>query len=184
MRNVAGRCQQKRQEGMRNKSNKLVVIMRCLFISWCFLAAPIQASVVNLTYSEDIDSFSSTWRIDDNGGGDFSGTDSITGVFWEIGLTTDAAASLQDTIAHILGPHGEGFTSSSLDHGVLPAGYLEELSFVVHDGHIDDFTMTSDYVDGGYNVSFAGLHSVPIPAAFWLFASGLGLLRWMKRKQA
>jgi hypothetical protein len=169
---------------MKNKSNKSAGILRYLFILGCLLAAPIQAAVVNLTWSEDIDSFSSSWRITDNGGGDFSGTDAITGTYWEVALTTDAAASLEDTIAHILGPHGEGFTSSSLDYGVLPLGYSEDLSFVVHDGHRDDYTMTSELVDGGYNVSFAGLHSIPIPAAVWLFGSGLGLLGWMKRKPA
>jgi hypothetical protein len=158
--------------------------MRCLFIFGCFLAAPIQAAVVNLTWSEDVNSFSSTWRITDNGGDDFSGSDASVGTFWQVQLTTDAAAVLQDTIGHILGPHGEGFSASSVDYGVLPLAFFTEDSFVLHDGtHRDEFTMTSEFVGGGYDVTLSGLHSIPIPAAFWLFASGLGLLRWMKRKQ-
>jgi hypothetical protein len=156
---------------------------QCLFIFGCFLAASAQASVVNLTWSESSAGFTSTWRIDDNGGGDFSGTDSITGTYWNVGLTSDASAVLQDTVAHVLSPHGESFISSSFDYGALPASYFEEMSFVVHpNGHRDDYTMTSDFVDGGYNISFAGVHSIPIPAAVWLFGSGLGLLGWFRRK--
>jgi hypothetical protein len=167
---------------MRKRSDRLAIMMRCLFIFWCFLAAPAQASVVNLTWSEDIDSFSSTWRIDDNGAGDFSGTDTVLGTYWQIQFSMDGSSVLQDSVGHLTGPHGEGIVASSLDYGVLPAGYFEELSFVVHDSHRDDYTFTSDYVDGGYNISLAGLHSVPIPAAAWLLGSGLGLLGWLRRK--
>ena len=169
---------------MKKNRNKLAIMTQCLFIFGCFLAASTQAAVVNLTWSEDIDSFSSTWRITDNGGADFSGTDSILGTFWQVQMDSGTNASLQETIGHILGPHGEGFTASSLDYGVLPAGFFTENSFVVHDGHRDDFSLTSDFIDGGYNVSFSGVHSIPIPAAVWLFGSGLGLLGWMKRKLA
>jgi hypothetical protein len=168
---------------MRKKSDRLEIMMRCLFIFWCFLAAPTQAAVVNLTYVEDITRFTSTWRITDNGGGDFSGTDSVLGTFWQIQFSMDAASVLQDTVGHVLGPHGELFNASSLDYGVLPAGFFTaEDSFVIHDGHRDDYTLTSDFVAGGYDVTFSGLHSIPIPAALWLFGSGLGLLGWFRRR--
>ena len=167
---------------MRKKSDRLAIMMRCLFIFWCFLAAPTQAAVVNLTWSEDIDSFTSTWRITDNGGADFSGSDSVIGTFWQVEMVTDATAILQDTVGHVLAPHGELFNASSLDYGALPLGFFTEDSFVIHDDHRDDYTLTSNFVGGGYDVTFAGLHSVPIPAAVWLFGSGLGLLGWFRRR--
>jgi hypothetical protein len=166
------------------KSNKFAMVVRSLFIFGCFVAASAQAAVVNLTFTEDINGFTSTWRIDDNGGGDFSGSAAIAGTNWQVSLLTDASAILQDTIGHVLGPHGEDFLASSVDYGALPLTYFEQTSFVVHgDGHEDTITLTSDFVGGGYNVSIAGFHAVPIPAAVWLFGSGLGLLGWMRRKQ-
>jgi hypothetical protein len=169
---------------MRKKSEAIAMVMRCLFIYGCFSAAPIHAAVVNLTFTEDIHSFSSTWSITDNGGADFSGTDSVTGTFWGIEMVSDATPILQDTVAHLLGVHGEGYTESSLDYGALPAGFFSEDSWVNHDGHRDEFSMTSTFVGGGYNVTLAGLHSVPIPAAVWLFGSGLGLLGWIRRRNS
>jgi hypothetical protein len=173
----------KGQEGMINRNHRLA-ISQCLIILGCFSVASANAAVVNLTYSEDISSFTSTWRIDDNGGGDFSGTDAVLGTFWQIELSMDVASVLQDSVGHVLGPHGEGIVASSLDYGVLPAGFFSDDSFVLHDGHRDDYSLTSDFVGGGYNVTLAGFHSVPVPAAVWLFGSGLGLLGWMKRKRA
>jgi hypothetical protein len=168
---------------MRKNRNKLAITARCLIVCGCFLATSAQASLVNLTWSEDSSSFTSTWRIEDNGGGDFSGTDSISGTYWNVGMTSDASAVLQDTVAHILGPHGESFISSPFDYGALPTSYYEVSSFVVHpNSHRDDYTMVSDYADGGYNISLIGVHSIPIPAAVWLFGSGLGLLGWFRRK--
>ena len=168
---------------MRNNWNTVATLTRCLFIFGCLLAASTQAAVVNLTFSEDSSSFTTTWRITDNGGGDFSGMDSVNGTYWDIDMLMGAASVLQDTVEHLLGPHGEGFISSSFDYGALPAGYYEATSFVVHgNGHRDDFTMTSDFVGGGYNISFAGFHSIPIPAAVWLFGSALGLLGWFRRR--
>jgi hypothetical protein len=166
---------------MRKRSDRLAIMMRCLFIFWCFLAAPAQASVVNLTWSEDIDSFTSTWRIDDNGAGDFSGTDAVLGTYWQIQLSMDGLSVLQDSVGHVTGPHGEGIVASSLDYGVLPLAFFSGDSFVVHDSHRDDYSLTSDFVAGGYNITLAGAHSVPIPAAVWLFGSGLGLLGWFRR---
>jgi hypothetical protein len=168
---------------MINKTNRLA-ISQCLIILWCFSAASANAAVVNLTFSEDISSFTSTWRITDNGGGDFSGVDAVLGTYWQIEFSMDAASVLQDSVGHILGPHGELFNASSLDYGVLPAGLFSEDSFVVHDGHRDDYSLTSNFVFGGYDISFAGVHSVPIPAAVWLFGSALAGLGWMKRRHA
>jgi hypothetical protein len=169
---------------MTNKSSGMVMA-RCLIAVWCLAAASVNAAVVNLTWSEDISSFTSTWRITDNGGGDFSGTDAVLGTYWQIELSMDGFSVLQDSVGHVAGPHGEGIVASSLDYGVLPLGFLSEDSFVVHDNsHRDDYSLTSDYVGGGYNITLAGAHSIPIPAAVWLFASGLGLLGWMKRKPA
>jgi hypothetical protein len=167
---------------MRKKSDRLAIMMRCLFIFWCFLVVPAQASVVNLTWSEDIDSFDSTWRITDNGGFDFSGSDSVIGTDWQVTMVTDAYPVLQETVGHVLGPHGEPFNASSLDYGELPEGFFTEESFVYHDGHKDTYTVTSEYVGGGYDIAFAGIHTVPIPAAIWLFGSGLGLMGWFRRR--
>jgi hypothetical protein len=167
---------------MRKRSDRLTIMMRCLFIFWCFLAAPTQAAVVNLTWSEDIDSFTSTWRIDDNGGGDFSGTDAVLGTYWQIQLSMDGFSVLQDSVGHVTGPHDEGIVASSLDYGVLPLAFFSGDSFVVHDSHRDDYSLTSDFVGGVYNITFAGAHSVPIPAAVWLFGSGLGLLGGFRRR--
>ena len=167
------------------KTNKFTINLGQLLFA-CLIALPAaNASVVNLTFSEDIDGFMSTWRIDDNGGGDYSGTDSVIGTFWQAGLTASSTPVLQDSIAHVLGTHGESFISSSLDYGALPAGYFEETSFVIHDnGHRDDFTLTSNFIGGGYDITLSAVHSIPIPAAFWLFGSGLGMLGWMRRKSA
>jgi hypothetical protein len=167
---------------MRKNSDQSAIIMRCLFICWCFLAVPTQAAVVNLTWSEDIDSFTSTWRITDNGGFDFSGSDSVIGTDWQVTMVADAYPTLQDTVGHTLGPHGEPFNASSLDYGELPVGFFMKESFVYHDSHKDTYTLTSDYVDAGFSISFAGIHTVPIPAAVWLFGSGLGLLGWFRRR--
>ena len=92
---------------------------------------------------------------------------------------------LQDTTGHVLGDHGEGFSASSVDYGTLPTAFFTESSYVVHglDGHSDAYTLTSDFVGGAYEISYAGVHSVPIPAAIWLLGSGLGLLGWMRRRQ-
>jgi len=173
----------KGQEGMINRNHRLA-ISQCLIILGCFSVASANAAVVNLTYSEDISSFTSTWRITDNGGSDFSGTDTVLGTYWQIQLSMDGLSVLQDSVGHILGPHGEGIVASSLDYGELPLGFFSDNSFVLHDGHRDDYSLTSDFVGGGYNITLAGAHSVPIPAAVWLFASGLGLLGWMKRRRA
>jgi hypothetical protein len=166
---------------MINKTSRLA-ISQCLIMLWCFSAASANASVVNLTFTEDITSFTSTWRIDDNGGGDFSGTDAVLGTYWQIQFSMDGSSVLQDSVSHLTGPHGEGIVSSSLDYGVLPAGFFTEDSSVVHSGHYNNYSLTSDFVGGGYNISFAGLHSIPIPAAVWLFGSGLGLLGWFRRR--
>jgi hypothetical protein len=168
---------------MINKTSRLA-ISQCLIILWCFSAVSANASVVNLTFTEDINGFTSTWRIDDNGGGDFSGTDAVLGTYWQIEMTMDGSSVLQDSVGHIIGPHGEGFSASSLDYGVLPTSFFTEDSVVVHDGHYDNYSLTSDFVGGGYNISFFGSHAIPIPAAFWLFGSGLSFLGWMKRKRA
>lgn len=167
---------------MRKNSKNLAKIVPYLLVVWCYWAVPSQAAVVNLTFSEDIDSFSSTWSITDNGGGDFSGATSVAGTFWQVELTSDAAASLQETIGHILGPHGEAFDASSIDYGPLPASFFTAESYIGHDGHQDDFSFTSDFVGGAYEITIAGAHSVPIPAAAWLLGSGLGLLGWLRRK--
>jgi hypothetical protein len=168
---------------MINKTNRLA-ISQCLLILWCFSVASANAAVVNLTYSEDISSFTSTWRINDNGGSDFSGTEAVLGAYWQIEFSMDGSSVLQDSVGHVGGPHDEGFIASSLDYGILPTGFVTDDSFVLHEnGHRDDFSFSSEFVGGGYNISLAGLHSVPIPAAVWLFASGLGLLGWMKRRR-
>jgi len=170
---------------MKSKTMKVAIKLGYLLIACWLATSPARAAVVNLTFSEDVDGFTSTWRIDDNGGSDFSGTDSVTGTYWQAGLEVSSMNVLQDSIAHVLGIHGESFISSSLDYGPLSAGYFEETSFVVHDnGHRDDFTLTSSFVGGGYDITLAAAHSVPIPAAVWLFGSGLGLLGWIRRKNA
>jgi hypothetical protein len=165
---------------MINKTNRLA-ISQCLIVLWCFSVASANAAVVNLTYSEDVSNFTSTWRITDNGGGDFSGTDAVLGTYWQIQLSMDGGSVLQDSVGHLTGPHDEGIVASSLDYGVLPLAFFSGDSFVVHDSHRDDYSLTSDFVGGGYNITFAGVHSIPIPAAVWLFGSGLGLLGWFRR---
>jgi len=165
------------------KISKFASITHCLFVLGWLFVAPAQAAVVNVTFTEDVNSFTSTWVISDNGGGDFSGTDAVIGTYWQASLMATAVPVLQDTVAHVLGPHGEDFLASSADYGMLPMGYLEETSFVVHgDGHRDDYSMTSNFDAGVYNITLAGVHSIPIPAAVWLFGSGLGLLGWLRRR--
>jgi len=168
---------------MRKKKFGPTNLARYLFIVGLFSAGLTQAAVVNLTFSEDATSFSSSWRITDNGSGDFSGMDSIIGTFWQVELMADSTPSLQETIGHILGPHGESFEASSIGYGALPTEFFTVDSFTLHNnGHRDDFTLSSDFVDGGYTVSLSGIHSIPIPASLWLFGSGLGFLGWLKRK--
>jgi hypothetical protein len=169
---------------MRKKSQTVLSSMWGLVVLGCFTATAGHAAIVNLTFTEDINSFTSTWVISDNGGGDFSGAESVIGSFWQVGFTAASSSSLQDTVGHILGPHGEVFGASSFDHGILPTTYFTDASFVVHgDGHRDDFSFSSDFIAGEYQVSFAGRHSVPVPAAFWLFGSGLSLLGWQRKKK-
>jgi hypothetical protein len=178
--------QGRRQPGagsMINKTNRLA-ISQCLIMLWCFSVASANAAVVNLTYSEDVSSFTSTWRITDNGSGDFSGIDTILGAYWQIQFSMDSSSILQDSVGHVAGPHSEGFISSSLDYGMLSTGFVADDSFVLHEnGHRDDFSFSSEFVGGAYELTFAGAHSVPIPATLWLFVSGLGMLGWMKRQR-
>ena len=174
---------------IRTESDRsLVITINLVLIAAALLVTSTAgAAVVNLTFTEDIYSFESTWQITDNGGGDFSGMDSIAGTFWQVTMTTDATPILQDTIAHVLGEHGEPFQASSFDYGMLPTTYFEETSFVVHgDGHQDQFTLISDYDSGTstYNVTVRGLHTVPVPAAIWLFGSGIAVLAWKRRRSA
>jgi len=163
-----------------------IVIARCLIAVWCLASATVNAAVVNLTFSEDANSFTSTWAISDNGGGDFSGSESVLGTHWQLSMSMDTNSVLQDSIGHVLGPHGESFVSSPYNYGILPAGSTSQETYVVHgeNGHKDTITMTSDFAGGGFLVSLSAVHAVPIPGAVWLFGSGLALLGWLKRKPA
>jgi hypothetical protein len=149
-------------------------------------SASVNAAVVNLTLTEDATSFTSTWQITDNGGGDFSGSDSVLGTYWQLAMSMDSNSILQDSIGHVLGPHDESFISSPYDYGMLPTGFTSQETFVVHseNGHKDAITMTSNFVDNSFLVSLSGTHMIPIPATAWLFGSGLALLGWLKRKRA
>ena len=165
------------------KNQRILSSMWGLVVLGCFASSAGNAAIVNLSFTEDIDGFTSTWVISDNGGGDYSGTESVIGTFWQISFTADESTVLQDTVGHVLGTHGEAFEASSYDYGMLPTSSYSESSYNIHgNGHRDDFSFSSEFIDGDYVISLAGSHSIPIPAAVWLFGSGLGLLGWLRRR--
>ena len=52
-------------------------------------------------------------------------------------------------------------------------------------GSVEDEIVTSTRLQTQDDFDITNLtHPIPIPAAVWLFGSGLGLLGWMKRKLA
>lgn len=101
---------------------------------------------------------------------------SAFGFDWEVTDTHyhDALELLIDNEAYLVGRHGTGFFGVIATDGVFDQVGLSD----VYGGG----TLNYAYVD---NVLYGGLSTVPIPAAAWLFGSGLiGLIGIARRKKA
>ena len=106
-----------------------------------------------------------SWKIaeDKNAGGDF-------------GLFAFNATGTGSTRTSLLTFSITGVAGDTIaDYAIGYAGWTSEF-FAAH------IAGYSDSTSGNTSGKFAGSTVVPVPAALWLFGSGLGLLGWMRRK--
>jgi hypothetical protein len=152
-----------------------------------------------------------TWTLSGyvfNDGGTANGTfvvDSITGVVSEVNIYTTVGTGFVGDVYDSIGGagvpwelgegEGEGAITLEFYTDNFP-GQTDETAFVLLLDSVSFFPLyslevicLSESPCSGSNYylrdSFTGsISAVPIPAAVWLFGSGLGLLGWMRRKPA
>jgi len=104
-------------------------------------------------------------REEKNAGGDFG-----LFAFNAVGTGSTRISLLTFSIAGVAG-------DTIADYALGYAGWTSEF-FAAHIAGYNDST------SGNSSGKFAGSTVVPVPAAIWLFGSGLGLLGWFRRKKS
>jgi len=162
------------------------------------LGLDIGGTLYNVTFHDSVDdSFNALWDADDDGV--FGGGSSLFNTaptFWG-----DEAGAQAATSAIITALGDSDAPTASSDSFFIPYQTLSaggqitagtdtiEVFFDVFDSLMDDLSATTavdDFVSSNYNVRpYASFTVVPVPAAVWLFGSGLiGLIGIARRKKA
>ncbi len=161
------------------------------------------ASLVLTGFTESQTAFSATYAFTADLSPDIETT---VGSWWSAEVNQEyipdpgggpATFSLTWTGLHLGGPHfGEiagtnvigscTFSAATLD-GVVCDQSQSAPHLLSLEGHRDSYDFYLELVSGGGTVTFSGSHGavVPIPAAIWLFGSGMvGLVSMAKRRRA
>ena len=165
----------------------LAVIL--LFVVGAVQAAPLTWTINNATLISDYLGVEGTWT----GSFDFDADTNVFSnvmvvsswpayTFWEdnLGVTFTNSGGLPSPLE--LMSYEENMT------GLLSMMYMNFDSPLTNAGGVIGIS-TSSWQSGGngtdafFDAPGATVSAVPIPAAVWLFASGLGLLGWMRRRR-
>jgi hypothetical protein len=158
--------------------------MRFIFLLLVFVSTFVQAAPVTWTVNNAIfdDGATLTGQFDFN---------SETGVYSNVSLSTSSGTILTDPWSYDQVPVGDGTEAWLGDTDIdIPNRRTLLLQFSLAlssaGGSVD--LIGSEGFPGSLEVprnllAGASVSAVPVPAAVWLFGSGLGILGWIRRKQ-
>ena len=134
-------------------------------------------------FFSDPTGFAAVWN-DSFSAGPFEGLDAfsiVNGPFSGTGLVSSFTVVFESKTYRM-----ERIALRTVGEFVDDASLPEQLPFVVSGNNQDillNFVNINDEADFfNVNAPFTSIQVIPIPAAVWLFGSGLGLLGWMRRR--
>ena len=162
-----------------------------LFLSSAALAAPIEWTLQNVSFSDGGTAFGSFVY------------DADTNIYSAVDITTTSGTALSGTAYKFTNPYitgsasitqfldAEGDLTGARFFGLLPASALTNDLLSVNINTIDtgEYVCSSSTCAGGSKMRTIGTgyitssSVVPVPAAAWLFGSALAGLGWLRRKQ-
>ena len=94
------------------------------------------------------------------------------------------------TARHLTDLHGGEGLGQLFTFDFAEGDWGDKNASLAHGGHVDIFSAGITFLtspgdlSGGYRINVNGVHTTPLPAAVWLFGSGLMGLVGMKKKKA
>ena len=152
----------------------LGVFLLGLLVSSQAVAAPVTWTVSGATF---------------NDGGALNGSfdyDSSTNIYSNISLTTTSGSVLSGDFYPVALPPSSDAGELTLNDGPfqIPTLFLNFGSDLSNAGGTIGFNMDEIDPFDGFRAGTGTVSAVPVPAAVWLFGSGLGLLGWLRRRQS